>query len=161
MGNLDLIVANHDDNTIYIYTGNGDGTFKAPNIIQLPNGSGPAALAAADFNGDGHPDLVVADEGNATISVFLGNGDGTFGARTDYAVGNSPVWVATGDFNGDGVLDLAVANKADDTVSILFGNVNTAPPPAPSATARSARRRSIRRGRVPVRLPWRITTSMG
>jgi len=124
-GNLDLIVANHDDNTIYVYTGNGDGTFKAPNIIQLPNGSGPAALASADFNGDGHLDLVVANEGSATISVFLGNGDGTFGPRTDYAVGNSPVFVATGDFNGDGVLDLAVANKADDTVSILFGNLNT------------------------------------
>ena len=125
LGNLDLIVANHDDNTIYLYAGNGNGTFKAPNIIQLPNGSGPAALAAADFNGDGHIDLVVANEGSATISVFLGNGDGTFGARTDYAVGNSPVWVATGDFNGDSVLDLAVANKADNTVSILFGNVNT------------------------------------
>ncbi|HWF39149.1 MAG TPA: FG-GAP-like repeat-containing protein [Candidatus Acidoferrales bacterium] len=124
-GNLDLIVANHGDNTIYVYTGNGDGTFKAPSIIQLPNGSGPAALATADFNGDGHLDLVVANEGSATISVFLGNGDGTFRARTDYAVGNSPVWVATGDFNGDGVLDLAVANKADNTVSILFGNLNT------------------------------------
>jgi hypothetical protein len=126
LGNQDLVVANHDDNTIYLYQGNGNGTFKAPSIIQLPNGSGPIALAATDFNGDGHTDLVVANEGSATISVFLGNGAGTFGTRSDYTVGNSPVWVATGDFNGDGVPDLAVANKADNTVSILFGNVSTA-----------------------------------
>jgi hypothetical protein len=123
-GALDLAVANHNDNTISIYEGNGDGTFQNPVVIQLPAGFAPAGLAAADFNGDGHTDLAVADEGNATVSVFLGNGDGTFGARADYATGNSPVWVSTSDFNGDSVQDLAVANKADDTVSILFGNSN-------------------------------------
>ena len=106
---------------------------------------------------------LVADEGNATISVFLGNGDGTFGARTDYAVGNSPVWVATGDFNGDGVLDLAVANKADDTVSILFGNADIQLQPDQHHRQRNVRRADDLSGgsRVPVRLPWRITTSMG
>jgi Bacterial type II and III secretion system protein/FG-GAP-like repeat len=124
-GNLDLIVANHDENTIFLYEGNGDGTFQKPTTIQLPNGFGPSCVTAADFNGDGHLDLVVTNEGNASVSVFLGNGDGTFGARTDYATGNSPVWVTTGDFNGDTVLDLAVANKADNTVSVLFGNVKT------------------------------------
>ena len=126
LGALDLAVANHDDDTILIYQGNGDGTFQAPGVIQLPAGYGPAALSTADFNGDGHSDLVVADEGNDTVSVFLGNGDGTFGARTDYATGTSPVWVSTGDFNGDSVLDLAVANKGSNTVSILLGNANTA-----------------------------------
>jgi hypothetical protein len=124
LGILDLAVANHDDNTIFIYQGNGDGTFNQPTAIQLPSGYNPAALAAGDFNGDGHLDLVVADAGNASVSVFLGNGDGTFQPRTDYAVGNTPVWVSTGDFNGDSVLDLAVANKQDNTVSILFGNAN-------------------------------------
>jgi hypothetical protein len=125
LGILDLAVANHNDNTIFIYQGNGDGTFKQPSVIQLPSGYNPAALAAGDFNGDGHLDLVVADEGNASVSVFLGNGDGTFQPRADYAAGNSPVWVSTNDFNGDTVLDLAVANKQDNTVSILFGNSNT------------------------------------
>jgi type II secretory pathway component GspD/PulD (secretin) len=125
LGNLDLIVACHNDNTVLLYPGNGNGTFQKPTVIQLPNGFGPSSVAAADFNGDGHLDLAVTDEGNASVSVFLGNGDGTFRSRADYATGNSPVWVSTGDFNGDAVLDLAVANKDDDTVSILFGNINT------------------------------------
>jgi hypothetical protein len=124
-GNLDLIVANHGDSTIFLYQGNGDGTFQNPSVIQLPGGFAPAAIAAADFNGDGHIDLAVADEGNATVSIFLGNGDGTFKPRVDYATGNSPVWVSAADFNGDAVLDLAVANKTDNTVSILFGNGTT------------------------------------
>ena len=91
-------------------------------MIQLPTGFAPAAIAAADFNGDGHADLAVADEGNKTVSIFLGNGDGTFGPRADYATGNSPVWVSAADVNADTVLDLAVANKGDNTVSILLGN---------------------------------------
>jgi hypothetical protein len=125
LGALDLVVANHNDNTIFIYEGNGDGTFQKPSVIQLPSGYSPAGLAAADFNGDGHLDLAVADEGNATVSVFLGNGDGTFQARSDYATGNSPVWVSANDLNGDSVIDLAVANKNDNTVSVLLGNINT------------------------------------
>lgn len=123
-GNLDLVVANHNDDTIFLYQGNGDGTFQKPTVLQLPSGFAPSSIAAADFNGDGHIDLAVTEEGNASISVFLGNGDGTFRPRADYATGNSPVWISTGDFNGDSVLDLAVANKTDNTVSVLFGNVN-------------------------------------
>jgi hypothetical protein len=121
-GDLDLIVANFTDSTLYLYQGNGDGTFQNPNVIQLPKGYAPAAIAAADFNGDGHLDLAVADEGNATVSIFLGNGDGTFGPRTDYPTGNSPVWVSAADVNGDSVLDLEVANRTDNTVSVLLGN---------------------------------------
>ena len=127
---LDLAVANQADNTISIFQGNGDGTFQAPTLISLPSGYSPAALAAADFNKDGHIDLAVADEGNNTISIFLGNGDGTFQPRTDYPVGSSPVWISAADFNGDGVLDLAVADSGASTstdtgnvVSILLGQV--------------------------------------
>jgi Bacterial type II and III secretion system protein/FG-GAP-like repeat len=119
---LNLAVANQGDNTISIFQGNGDGTFAvSPTVIQLPTGFSPAALAAADFNHDGHIDLAVADQGNNTVSIFLGRGDGTFQTRVDYPTGNSPVWVSTGDFNGDNVLDLAVANQSDNTVSILLG----------------------------------------
>ena len=57
-----------------------------------------------------------------TVSVLLGNGDGTFQAHVDYPTGQAPTSVTIGDFNGDGKLDLAVINQDDNTVSILLGN---------------------------------------
>ncbi len=130
-GGVDLAVANQGDNTISIFQGKGDGTFQAPTLIHLPAGFEPSSLAAADLNSDGHIDLVVADQGNNTFSVFLGNGDGTFQARTDYPTGNDPVYVAFGDFNGNGALDIAVANNGaptgantGNTVSIYYNQIN-------------------------------------
>jgi tetratricopeptide (TPR) repeat protein len=84
-------------------------------------GQGPVGIATADFNGDGVPDLVTANFNANTVSVLLGNGDGTFAAHVDYPTGKGPVAVATGDFNGDGFTDLAVVNQLDNTVSILLG----------------------------------------
>lgn len=132
---LDLAVANQADNSISIFQGNGDGTFKTPaTVIQLPAGFQPTGIAATALSASGHTDLIVTDQGNNSVSVFLGNGDGTFQPRTDYRTGVAPVYVATGDFNGDGVLDLAVANFTDDTVSVLLGIPTAANPNAGSGT---------------------------
>jgi hypothetical protein len=122
-GFTDLAVANQGDNTISIFQSNGDGTFMTPTLITLPAGYAPSALAAADLNNDGHIDLVVADQGNNTVSVFLGNGDGTFQTRADYATGNSPVSVALADFTGNGALDIAVANNGATTSSTSGNSV--------------------------------------
>jgi hypothetical protein len=59
-------------------------------------GSGPEAMALGDVNGDGKPDLAVADNGSNMVSILLGNGDGTFGAAVPYGVGTQPVSVALG-----------------------------------------------------------------
>jgi hypothetical protein len=95
-------------------------------------GERPGSLAVGDFDGDGHLDLAVANSGCSgwwcepsrpgSVSVLLGNGDGTFQARVDYGAGDWTNSLATGDLNGDGYLDLAVANGESHTFSIYLGN---------------------------------------
>ena len=99
------------------FMGNGDGTFLP--AVSIPFG---IFIAVDKLNGDNIPDLVVSGgSGVSTIKVLIGNGDGTFQAGTDYAVGPSPEGVVIADFNGDTKSDLAVANYGDNTVSILLG----------------------------------------
>jgi uncharacterized protein (UPF0548 family) len=90
-------------------------------------GSTPFSVAVGDFNGDGKPDLAVANTFGSNVSVLLGNGDGSLQSAVNYATGPRPNSVAVGDFNGDGKQDLAVANRGDprvggDAVSVLLGN---------------------------------------
>ncbi len=93
-----------------------------------PVGTNPQAIAVGDFNGDGKPDLAVANFGSNNVSVLINNGDGTFKAAVNYAVGSSPQALAVGDFNGDGKLDLIVTNLGDPSnhvngnLSLLKGN---------------------------------------
>jgi hypothetical protein len=88
----------------------------------FPAGGPVTYMVAADFNGDGKLDLAFVHGGGSTLSVVLGNGDGTFQAPVSYATGGDSTHLATGDFNGDGKLDLVTTDGADNTVSILLGN---------------------------------------
>lgn len=81
----------------------------------------PDAPVIGDFNRDGNPDVVVANAGDNSISIYLGRGDGTLQDPQVYQVGSLPDSIAIGDLNGDGELDVAVANQASNAVSILLG----------------------------------------
>jgi FG-GAP-like repeat/FG-GAP repeat len=122
-GKLDLAVANANSNTVSIFLGSGDGTFQTPLTFDV--GSEPESVGVGDFNGDGKLDLAVvntsASNGMGSVSVLLGNGDGTFQAALNYDAGVDPVSVAIGDFNGDDKLDLAVVNIGN-SVSVLLSN---------------------------------------
>src|SRR5207249_4553246 len=114
---------------VSVLLGKSDGSFRAAQSYAV--GIVPVSVAAGDFNGDGIPDLAVANLGSrpGTVSVLLAKGDGTFQAAYSYAASYGPRSVAVADFNGDGHLDLAVANQGgyplpDGSVSILLGNAD-------------------------------------
>lgn len=98
-----------------------------PAVVYQSGGYESNAVAIADVNGDGKPDLVVADSsicdgdcGDGVVGILLGNGDGTFQPAVVYDGGPGyAVGVAVADVNGDGKLDLVVANQA---VAVLLGN---------------------------------------
>jgi len=89
----------------------------------MPAGALPTGIVTGDFNGDGKLDWAVANGGDNTVYVYLGNGDGTSQPPAIVQLaGQSPVGIAAGDLNGDGKLDLAVVEADSNTVGILFGN---------------------------------------
>ena len=106
-----------------IFVGNGKGGF-TPGPI-LDGGSDPSAMVSGQF-GDGHVDLIVADQGDPNtgagqgLTVFQNDGAGQFEIRGHDRRRLGPSALAAGDFTGDGMLDLAVAEANSMTTSPSF-----------------------------------------
>jgi hypothetical protein len=103
-----------------VYLGNGDGTFQAPRFPAGDANNHPSAVVAADLNGDGLPDLVVADTGG--VAVFLGQGGGTFAVPIYLSTAaGAATAVTVGDVDGDGVPDVVATVPDNDQVSLFLG----------------------------------------
>ncbi len=105
-----------------VLRGNGDGTFQTPTADAETIDGAPAALAAADFNGDGFPDVAATLARDAAVAVRLGNADGTYTVQATIDVGAVPLAIASADLNRDGRADLVVANAGGGTIGVLLGN---------------------------------------
>jgi hypothetical protein len=119
-GNPDFASANFRTANASVTRGDGNGNFAAAQAVSA--GMHPQSVAAADVDGDGHVDLVVADSlSESTIEVLHGDGAGGFATAMVYTVGAEPDAVGAYDLNNDGVNDVVVANSASDNVTVILG----------------------------------------
>jgi len=129
-GYPDLAVAKYDGQSVTILLNDGSGKFSGPVDYPTVGPSVASAVAIADLNRDGVPDLVVACPGGGIpgVNVFLGNGDGTFGVASLYTAYYPPYGasaVAVADFNLDGKPDIVSVIDGDNswsTPTLLYGN---------------------------------------
>lgn len=127
-GKLDLAIGveglrHETGGSVYVYLGNGDGTFKPP--IKTRTTVSPQMILAADLNNDGNADLVIATQGKKKyVQVLLGKGDGTFAEETPFVNVEPNTFLAVADFNGDGKLDLYTSSGTAfvSGFSIFLGN---------------------------------------
>ncbi len=142
-GRPDLVVANFSDNSLSLLLNTtpakaADANF-APQL-KLPGGTGPKSVAAADLNGDGRADLVIADISSNNLALLVnttaaGAATPEFAAPSLLPAGRHPGAVTVADLNGDGRPDLVLSNESDGTVSVLL-NTSAAGAAAPSFAAR-------------------------
>lgn len=89
------------------------------NRADFPTGNFASSVAVVDFNNDGRQDVAVSNRLDNSISIFLGQQDGTLGSKTDFPVATSPWGLVVADFNHDGNLDIAVTGTCGQNCGVV------------------------------------------
>ncbi|CAF0810793.1 unnamed protein product [Adineta steineri] len=120
-GQLDIIVANFQSNTISILYAFGYELFGSPTKYLTDDGSQPNSVAISDINNDGSLDILVANYGTDNIGIFLGYNNGKFNTMITYSleVGSKPFFINVGHFDNDNISDIVVSNSETDNIVIL------------------------------------------
>ncbi|MFN7139343.1 MAG: FG-GAP-like repeat-containing protein [Limisphaerales bacterium] len=133
-GKKDIIVANHYGESVWVYRNICDGILSAASFAppyQIETEKGPSNAIVRDLNGDGKPDLIVANNGHAkgnNISIFENtsvSGEISFGPLINLPVGTQPTFLAVADLDGDLRPDIAVVNNLDFTLTFLRNRSGT------------------------------------
>lgn len=136
-GVLDIAMGDYSTGSIVVLAGNGDGTFQPQQSYPIPAPSDPFGIVVADVNGDGLPDLVVAqNNGQSLVTVLLNNGDFGFQPAQNFGTGGSQ-GVVVGDFNGDGIPDIAATTGPSVAVLLGKGDGTFQPQLSSAATGQS------------------------
>ena len=128
-GRTDITVANFQSNTVSVLRNTATaGAVDASSFavrVDLAAGQNPRFVTVGDLDGDNKPEIVVANQQSATVSVLRNTATAgtlstsSFATRTDFGTGSNPVGVVLGDLDGDGKTDLAVANNGSNSVSVF------------------------------------------
>ena len=122
---FDIVVVNSGTNTIGVFLSSGDGVFAKQQTYLTDADSHPCSVAVAHFNDDDYVDIAVTAYATNNITIFLGNGDGTFTDPTQFSTGSShPLFVTTGDVNNDNATDLIVVNYGTNSIGVHLGYGN-------------------------------------
>jgi FG-GAP-like repeat len=119
-GRPDLAISNLNDGSVTVLLRNAANNGFASESAAIPVGASPEGIDAADFNGDGLPDIAVAVLGTNTVNVLLRQAGGGFAAEAPIPVGAGALGLATADFNADGRPDLAVTSNTAGSVTVLL-----------------------------------------
>jgi type II secretory pathway component GspD/PulD (secretin) len=119
-GKPDLAIVNQTSNNVTVLEGNGDGTFTQFPSSPLPVGNSPVAIASGTLDGSSGPALAISNQNDNSVSVYLGNGNGTFvqASQSPLSVTSNPAGLAIADYAGTSTGGIAVASKGSGTVVV-------------------------------------------